>query len=136
MTQIESDRAQRHSGTQQGWSVEARASLEDYPLQIAEQVFTTKWKPVHFDPAKVGVPAGRLDFDEYLRFGLLSYPAAQALRWWFVAALDMEHKSSVETRLVRHEVKYERSARRIAEYAAINQFEENRSAANCRTEHA
>lgn len=128
----DSERIPRQSGTQPGWSVEARSTLEDHPLQVGEQLFTTKWKKVHFDPAKLGVPAGRLDFDEYLRFDLLSYPGAQALRWWFIAALRMEHKdTAVETRLVRHEVTYERSARRIAEYDAICAIDDYRDAANC-----
>lgn len=75
---------------------------------VAGRAFGPRWERVPFDKARIGVPsippvhvAGSL-FDS-----ALSYAAAQALRWWFLAEAARDCSDlCLETRLVEHRCKF------------------------------
>jgi hypothetical protein len=112
------------SGTSTGYSVEARSTRG--PAVVNDQIFGPNWTTVLFhernDGQGVPSPGGYDSSGQLLNHGLLSYASAQAIRWWFHAnAEDGQDKgirigntkigfntslSGVETRLVRHEIKY------------------------------
>lgn len=106
------------SGSEVAWSVEARSAEEGRPVVLGDgAVFTSTWQVVPLEKiiGGHGVPAGKAVWDTYLAFGLMSYPAAQAMRWWFMALLHEAHQDTlIETRLVKHQVRYQRSAQRVA----------------------
>lgn len=97
------------SGTETAYTVEARMEYHS-PKQINGQLFDNRWRRVSFTAlpahlAHMGVPgaggmmAAKLD--------LYSYTQAQALRWWFHANADATFDGiCLETRLVKHSVKY------------------------------
>ncbi len=93
------------SGTDTAYTVEARMAYHR-PEIVAGHNLDLRWSRVSFEASRVGVP-NRPSMFPLERLGLLSYQAAQALRWWFVAEAAKDHKHlCVETRLVEHEVKY------------------------------
>lgn len=115
------------SGTEIGYSVQARSTSGS--TLIRGQIFGPAWTTVEFSTRddNNGVPSpGGFDLSGQLsNHGLLSYASAQAIRWWFHAeSEDSQHKLSIakdirqigwgldtssigiETRLVKHEVKY------------------------------
>lgn len=112
------------SGTQTGYSVEARSKTG--PTLVRGQLFGKDWSKVQFDERKAGrgipAPGGYDSSGQLLNRGLLSYPSAQALRWWFHADAENDEYEGVriggarigfsaspigiETRLVKHEIKY------------------------------
>lgn len=95
------------SGSQNGYSVEARYNFPD-PIQIGKQLFDNRWRKVTFESCQHGVPSNnRYDFALQLT-GLLSYPAAQALRWWLHAEAEALGVGGLclETRIIQHKVAY------------------------------
>lgn len=100
-------------GTETAWSVEARSFIKS-PIACGDLLLGTEWSNVPFNRAPGGVPSGGLFF-QGADMGLLTYAAAQALRWWFLAELRSNYKDTgVETRLVRHEVKYSKECVAVA----------------------
>lgn len=98
------------SGTDTAYSVQARMAYIT-PKVVAGQLLDLRWTKIHFDPARNGVPVREGLFPQFRTLGLLSYQAAQAMRWWFIAAAAKDHDHlCLETRLVEHEVKYSYSA--------------------------
>lgn len=103
------------NGTQRCYQVQARACRGCGPKPIvgceagwnSKSLTDTQWQTLHFPAGVVGVPASRWN-EEYARHGYLSYSAAQALRWWFLA--EQNGISGIETRLVEYEFKYSYSA--------------------------
>lgn len=108
------------SGTTIGYSVEARSTGQ--PTFINGNMIGEKWTRLEFPRGEKGVPIpGCYDGSGQLaKLGLFSYPSAQAIRWWFQAAAEndfldeaklvripMPRPWSIETRLVRHEIKYQ-----------------------------
>jgi hypothetical protein len=88
-------------GSLTAYRVEARC---DVPRQAQDgTIFGTEWRVVTFNKSSHGVPIH--DWRGVLSlFGdLLTYEAAQSLRWWFVAA---EH-AHFDTRIVPYKVSYE-----------------------------
>ena len=110
---------QSANGTQRAFSVEARFSAKGYQ-KFGDQIFTNEWKKVSFVECPFGVPTShRYEFAAPY-FGLFSYQSAQALRWWFHAALEAEHHDScMETRLIEHVVKYSLEEEAIAEHLKL-----------------
>jgi hypothetical protein len=98
------------NGTEQWYSVQARFMYSE-ARQFGGQIFDQRWKNVHFDQVAppMGIPAGPPDLGGVRdRHGLYGYQAAQALRWWFHAnAAASWQDGCLETRLVRHKVRYE-----------------------------
>jgi hypothetical protein len=108
------------SGTTVGYSVEARSTSK--PTLVLGNMIGEKWTRISFSRGEKGVPipgcwdgSGQLE-----KLGLFSYESAQAMRWWFLAAAEnafvndatsiripMPSPWRLETRLVRHEVKYQ-----------------------------
>jgi hypothetical protein len=102
------------NGTAHGYSVEARMHGNLPPLQIGRQIFDSNWRGVQFDSGgPCGVKASQWHRYELDACGLLSYEAAQALRWWLLA--DAPAFSGIETRLVKHTITYAVSAVRVEE---------------------
>jgi hypothetical protein len=101
---------QSHSGTTFAWSVEVRCVLSR-PCKVGNSLIGTAWQTMTFPEGHGGVPDGPRYLFKGRDFGLLSYPAAQAMRWWFLAEAALEHLHyNLETRLVKHEIKYSESA--------------------------
>lgn len=91
------------NGSGHGYHVEARLS-HGKPRAVGRNMLDGEWRQVDFDETLpgFGVPAyDRLDVGCFI-FYLLSYEAAQALRWWFAAHAGY----GVETRLVKHRIEY------------------------------
>jgi hypothetical protein len=108
------------SGTTVGYSVEARSTSK--PTLVLGNMIGEKWTRISFSRGEKGVPipgcwdgSGQLE-----KLGLFSYESAQAMRWWFLAAAEdsfvndarlirvpLPNPWSLETRLVRHEIKYQ-----------------------------
>jgi len=89
----------RGSATEHAYSVEARYN-NDHPKQIGDTIFYKEWKPLPFEKSKVGVPNDLMP-GKAKEMGLLSYQAAQALRWWFHASLSFDG-ICFETRILKH----------------------------------
>ncbi len=103
-------RGQSCQGTDMGYTVEARMNCPT-PNIIAGRVFDNRWRTVYFDKSPVGFPGvpigGRLT-EFAIPFGLMSYNAAQALRYWFIAFAETQDHAGIclETRLVTHAIKF------------------------------
>ncbi len=82
--------------TRSGYTVEAR--YLGHSKIIGKQIFTEKWQAVEFSKVERGIPINDPDL---FRYGLLTYPAAQSLRWCFHASTLY----GLETRLVLHQLK-------------------------------
>jgi len=107
------------SGTETCYSVEARCTHK--PKQIGAQIFDANWLTVQFDHVAppLGVPSGPPSMMRD-KLGLYGYQAAQALRWWFHAnAAAGWQDGCIETRLVKHEVKYSYSSQALSAHVAI-----------------
>jgi len=93
------------SGEMEGYIVEMRVSIPGViPRVIAGVHLSDKW--VKLNPDKVlpgrGIPNGRPHTSYQLTMAdLLSYPTAEALRWWAVAEAHSQC-FDLETRLVKH----------------------------------
>lgn len=114
---------QSSSGGQTGYSVEARVAEHADPIEVGGQLIVKKWKPVRFPEAPIGVPAGPSYEKAREHFGLLSYPAAQALRWWLHAQVDARTFAfglGLETRLIQHNITYSFEATPISEHGHIH----------------
>lgn len=98
------------SGSTCGYSVEARYNYAR-SIEFGEQIFDTRWQEVHFVASEIGIPARRCT--ELAPLGLYERTQAEALRWWFLAALEASRAGGSicwETRLVKHHVEYTRQA--------------------------
>jgi hypothetical protein len=79
--------------------VEARHNYRD-PLPVGDQIFDREWRVVNFNLSdNVGIPVNTVPGFE----GTLSYAAAPALRWWWLAQLEATTRACfcMETRLVQ-----------------------------------
>jgi hypothetical protein len=103
-------------GTETGWSVEARSSVPNHPIDCGDRFILTNegWSTVPFllAPPGRGIPS-RSIYGITEIVSLLAYEAAQALRWWFVAEMKQQHKHGIETRLVMHTVKFSVEATKV-----------------------
>ena len=103
------------SGTDTLYSVQARYAYGS-PVEIVGHLLDTRWSTLHFAKAPIGVPQNRLYQPAANLTGLMSYEAAQALRWWFVAeARCAKGVFCLHTRLVAHRVQFSWSEESIAE---------------------
>lgn len=122
--------ASSHSGGSDGYTVEARLAEYQEPVKLENGLaLTNRWKRIDFpeNPQGIGVPACK-PYEFYLtQMRLLSYPSAQALRWWLhaqAANVDMMNPIHVglalETRLIKHNVKYSLSATPVSMHGYIH----------------
>lgn len=105
--------------TDTGYRVEARY-MASRPEEIAGQIFDREWRRVSFDKSPIGVPSCS-PFRKSLRdHGYLSYPAAQALRWWLHAVADTGPTMGLclETRLVSFKIETTHRITAIEAHAA------------------
>lgn len=97
------------SGTEIAYSVQARLAYHQ-PRQVCGHLLDLRWTTLYFEKSPIGVPV-RAGSMARGHCGLLSYQAAQALRWWFLAQAELEFSClCLETRLVEHRVEYSYSA--------------------------
>lgn len=86
------------------YSVQARLAYHE-PREVAGHLLDLRWKTINTVPAGFGIPSRR--FHNVPDTGLLSYQAAQSIRWWFLAQAEAEFSCMcVVTRLVEHVVNY------------------------------
>ena len=94
------------SSTSTGYTIEARFHVRE-PEKIGRQIYDDRWRQVEFDRSASGGPMSPVYHHELIERGLLSYSAAQALRWWFHAQAEIEcvgGAPGLQTRLVQHRV--------------------------------
>lgn len=130
------------AGTTTGYSVEARVTGR--PTVANGHLLTDKWTRVEFSPSEspcgVPVPGCYDGSGQMVRRGLYSYESAQALRWWFHAAAEEEtfrpftgrgagflarisgNAWAIETRLVRHEIKYNYSVTAVSAHDCVEKL--------------
>lgn len=109
---IEGAFAPSGAGTQTGYQVQARYVFTE-PKRFGELILDKRWKTIHFPTGHHGVPVSRA-WDWWLAAShCMTYEAAQALRWWFLAdvvAGEFGGRLCVETRIVAFAIKYSHSA--------------------------
>lgn len=109
-----------HNGTEHAYTIEARSMFNE-PQVFGKQIFDQRWKRVQFDQVAppFGVPAGHSMVAD--RLGLHSYPAAQALRWWFHANAHATFSGiCLESRIVKHAVSYTFSEEAVSAHEVIS----------------
>jgi len=95
------------SGTNYAYSVQAKYNYSE-PRQFGDTIYHKEWKTVKFtESINCGVP-NNSECWVAEHFGLFSYAAAQALRWWFHANTEQESYMArlLETRIVKHKIEY------------------------------
>ncbi|SRR6266404_238374 len=96
------------SGSETGYSVEARYNYPQ-PKIIAGVIYHKDWRHVHPQQGVLGVPVAHPQQRHIIEHGLMSYPAAQAIRWWLHAIAASEEFLGglcLETRLIEHRISY------------------------------
>lgn len=101
------------SGTNTGFQVQARY-MHNEPKQFGDIILDQRWRTLHFPRSPIGVPAAR-DWDWWLPASqCMTFEAAQALRWWFLAncvAGNWGGRLCVETRIVSFKITYSHAAK-------------------------
>ena len=101
--------AKGSSGTSRrdAYKVQARLAYHR-PQEVCGVLLDTRWTDIPFNheiklPGRFGVPGDT----ELARHGLLTYPQAQSMRWWFhaEASSGLGGGWCIETRLVKASVK-------------------------------
>lgn len=90
--------------TETGYTIEARINATDF-LQINNQNFDQHWRQIKFDQDGINLLMSKGLNKKLSEHGLLSYSAAQSLRWWFHSLAEDSNaytKMFFETRLVKH----------------------------------
>jgi hypothetical protein len=94
---------QSGTGSAELYRVEARTTYHS-PERVGGQLIDNNWRLVDFAKAPLGVPIRNFDAGAHEHCGLLNYEAAEALRWWFLAAAHADIAAGalcIETRLVK-----------------------------------
>lgn len=105
------------SGTIPGYYVEAMTTYPE-PQTFGGQIFSGKWKRVHFNDTVAGVPkAAQFQLPIMILADCYSYEAAQALRWWFHA--EAAPGFCLQSRIVKCEIKYSVETERVSEHCVI-----------------
>jgi hypothetical protein len=109
------------TGTDTMYSVEARF-MHYTPKAFGEQLFDQRWQTVQFDKGYPGVPLSYTFDANATRSGLMTYACAEAMRWWFIAALEAHAVCGSlcwETRIVTHEVSYSHKNKAISAFGIV-----------------
>lgn len=108
------------SGHETAYSVEIRCTSRS-PRPLGKLLIDNRWQAVSFDESPNGIPAGSTYYFVSRHLRLFGYPAAQALRWWLHAQADSEIGGSLclETRLIKHEIKYSYSEEAVSAHVPI-----------------
>lgn len=117
---MEDNKISKYTANTFGYYVEARFPYR--PVTFAGVALGDKWTRLHFhDGSAVGVPIGASFEEPILKMvGLLSYPAAQALRWWFHATANLEGGAfGLETRIVKCAISYSYEVTKQSEHLVI-----------------
>jgi hypothetical protein len=90
-----------------GYRPEVRTSYHT-PSLVAGQIVDSEWRPISYKTGEgiLGIPHGYFD-KQLSEQGLLGYAAAEAIRWWFMAAAEAERPLGalyLETRLQSYSV--------------------------------
>jgi len=104
-------------GSSPAYSVEARLTFGK-PTKIGDTIFHKDWQRVNFTqaPDGFGVPGDPMLKEAHDR-GLLAYPQAQALRWWFHA--QCRNNYGLETRILKHLITYSHQETIVGEFDHI-----------------
>ena len=107
----------RGSGSTTAYSVEARTTYFS-PQKLGEIILDDKWRTIPFAKAKepIGVP-NTLHCHHAEQAGLMTWPAANALRWWLHAGHD---RFCLETRIVKHKVTWSYSIKTESAHHVIS----------------
>lgn len=96
------------NGTDIGYKVQVKCTAWS-PVSIGDMVLDDHWRELRIVRSSVGVPMYR-EYDYHLpATGCMTLAAAQALRWWFLAEVEVHHPGKtvgMETRLVRCKIEY------------------------------
>jgi hypothetical protein len=97
------------NGNRTGYLVQARYNHPTEAKQFGDTILDMRWKTLHFAKALIGVPTRR-EWDWHLAASdCMTFEAAQALRWWFLANCESEGfcgSLCVETRIVVFKIQY------------------------------
>lgn len=104
------------SGTSTAYSVEART--KGSPKMIGKHIFTKEWIRINFGKTGNGVPNNHRD-PLARDHDLLTFEAAQALRWWFASEAGA-NLYAIETRLVKHVITYEYEIKAVGDTDLID----------------
>ncbi len=92
------------SGSEIAYSVEARYNYS-HAEKFGALILDKRWTRINFEKTDIGVPnTVRTQFST--ENNLLSWVAANALRWWFLSSLGFSGTTCVETRIVKHVITY------------------------------
>lgn len=105
-----------------GYSVEARYDYSS-PVTIGDLTLDNRWRRVAFPKGHPGVPVGPGYHAPFLNAcGLMAYSSAQAMRWWLHASAEAYEGGGglcLETRIVKHRVRYSYGATRETEHCLV-----------------
>jgi hypothetical protein len=113
------------TGTTRCYQVQAKASkgcTKEANLGNGRMAIITdsEWTTLYFSdahPGCPGVPKSNGVVDEYADHGYLSYPAAQAMRWWWIANCGL--LTFFDTRLVEFEFRHAWTATPVAAHCLL-----------------
>ena len=105
------------SGEDSAYTVEARYAYPQ-PVEIAGQIFDNRWRQVQFTQGPICVPGESFARHREL-FGMLGYAQAQALRWWLHAEAGTLKGICLETRLIKHKIKYSSEAVAVSQHCLV-----------------
>ncbi len=107
-----------------GWTVEVCVDEFAKPISLSDQssdfMVTHQWQTLPFRQSPIGVPT-RAEYQAYLGYtGYLSYPAAQALRWWFHAEVAKSSLAlGLRSRLVKHKIEVQHKVTAVSIHCEI-----------------
>jgi hypothetical protein len=110
------------SGSEVGYSIEFRVLGNAPPVIVAGKIIDAVWRLFKPEAASHGVPACHPYYRHTVDRGLMSYPAAQAIRWWVHAVADAEQIGGglrLESRIVKHLIKYTHAEEVVSAHALV-----------------
>lgn len=106
-----------HTGDyhEKGYTVEARCTLRE-PRSVGPILLGQEWAEVPFNRSpQGGIPMAH-PYSPLPMMSVMSWPAAQALRWWFhaeAASTGIMSDLGIETRIIEHAIKLEYECRAV-----------------------
>lgn len=99
---------------EKGYTVEARCTSRE-PRMVGRMLLGQTWQEVVFERSAIGVPCAH-SHSALMFCSVMSWPAAQALRWWFhaeAAGVGIMSDLGVETRIIEHAIKLDYECRAV-----------------------
>lgn len=109
------------SGSVRGYHVEARVpGGRDNSFVIADTTLTAAWRRINVKEGYPGIPISKVYHESALTLsGLVDYPCAQALRWWFIS-IAISLCKDVDTRIVEHEITWSWGAQPLEAFSEVS----------------